>query len=244
MARMKYRRDPIAEALCEFRFAGGATWEQGSQTALHEALRDAYPMTPEVHKLLSAQLKFSEGGPELTQSDSTDRMKFSDGAGRVAFAGQDVLSVHVLAPYPGWEELRGAIESAYGAYRRVLSPTGLLRIGVRYINRFDAAVDVSPDQLLSCAPRGRNDERSALAAHTHRNEYLLLSGETLVVSSASAVDTGVRSLVLDLDVIRAWPRADGPMDDAMAVVDRLHEIEGEEFERVITERARGMFDAE
>jgi uncharacterized protein (TIGR04255 family) len=244
MARAKYRRDPIAEALCEFRFVGGATWGQTTQATLHEALREAYPEAVEVQQILSAQIRFSQGGPEMTPGDTTDRVKFSDGRGRVTFAGPGVLSVHALSPYPGWETLRDAISLAFSAYRRVMSPTGLARIGVRYINRFEVGADVAPARMLACAPRPRTEASAALVTHSLREEYLLESGETLVVSSASAADGGLRSLVLDLDVIRVWPGGDGPLEDGMAVVDRLHDVEGVEFERVITEQAKGVFDAE
>ena len=53
--------------------------------------------------------------------------------------GQYLMAINHLKPYPdpGWETFSPLIERALQTYREVAAPTGIHRIGLRYINRVE-----------------------------------------------------------------------------------------------------------
>jgi uncharacterized protein (TIGR04255 family) len=133
MTRDKLKDDPIAEALIDIRFetkelyevvlgrlSDMAIWQDQIKSRLPTAdipapLRDANP-----------QLRFL---PSLEISEAENiRVRI----------GANVLSIHFLAPYPGWEAVLPRVESVIDGLFRTLPKLTVTRLTLRYINAFTA----------------------------------------------------------------------------------------------------------
>jgi uncharacterized protein (TIGR04255 family) len=168
---------------------------------------------------------------------------------RLLTVGPDLLSVHILKPYPreGWEAFRPMIAYGLDEYVKVAAPAGVRRIGVRYINRVEVperAAASRSEKYFRCVPGIIDGLPANLQAFLHRAEYTYDDGVKLVTTFAT-IDgqPDTTSFVLDIDVILECANV-LPFAQAMNAVDDLRRRERDAFEAVVTDELRGLFDAE
>ena len=116
MARRQYKNPPIEEAVCEIRFAAGAEWNLTFPSRFYERIKDQYPGKPRQQALMEAQLQAAPRveNPMFQLRQESAKLLFPNAdERRLVGIGPNVLSVHVLRPYTGWEDFRSRIEEAY-----------------------------------------------------------------------------------------------------------------------------------
>ena len=243
----KYKNAPIEEALVEFCFVPGQEWDLTIPGKLHQhpAIKDQYPGKPRTQKIVEAALQTDPGQPpNLAVRGGVSRIQLVDESGNHLISmGSDVLSVNVLRPYDGWEQLRPRIDTALQAYAEVAGPSGVSRVGVRYINKIiltEREIDLGT--YFRCGPLSIPELPKKMAGFMNRIEFLYDDTVKLLLTQASVEALeGQSAFLLDLDLIWESTEARG-LDAIMAVVDDLHEREGAAFEAVITDAAREVFD--
>ena len=250
----RYRNPPVEEALCEFRFKPGPDWNLTIPGKLQSEIGDDYAGKPRQQMVVDVGLEAQRGRPS--------KLQYGEGLGKVQLVtpdekrivgiGPDVLSIHILRPYQtsprpkesGWNEFRPRIEKALGAYWKVAQPEGVIRIGIRYINKI-----VIPQKTLrigdylKCALPEVSGLPDDLKNFISRVEYAYEDGVRLVLSHGS-IDAPAdhRGFLLDLDMI--WESSEPILSDvALAKVDNLRTREREAFETIITDKVREVFDA-
>lgn len=249
--RRQYRNPPIEEALCEIRFAPGTEWDPTVPGLLYQALRSEYPAKPRTQNVVEAGVRIPDGpgdvGPSFQFRHNANRVQLrSEDEKRIVGVGPDVLSVHILRPYSSWEQFREQITSALAAYVGVAEPTGIVRIGVRYINRISVAAEiVELGDYFTSPPQPPDTLPQALRSFLVRMDAVY-EGEPvrLVTTFASNdADDGKTAFILDIDVVGEWsdPVA---VDDALDIIDDLRAKERAGFESLITNKAREIFDAD
>ena len=246
--RRKYSNPPIEEALVEFRFVPGPEWDLTIPGKLHQhpTIKDRYPGKPRTQNVVEAALQSGPGqSSNLAVRGGVSRVQLVDESGNhLITVGFDVLSVNVLRPYDGWEQFRPRIDAALQAYAEVAAPSGVSRVGVRYINKIIfAEKKINMDAYFRCGPSPVPELPSEIAGYMTRVEFLYEDKVKLLFTLASIdVPEGQSAFLLDLDLI--WESTDAKeLDMIMSVVDDLHEREGAAFEAVITDRTREVFDA-
>ena len=192
-----------------------------------------------------SNLRFGEGLAKVQLVTSNGK--------RMVGVGPDVLSIHMLRPYQdprepersGWEEFRPRIETALGTYWDVAQPLGVLRVGIRYINRIvipQGAVEVKG--YLKCALPDVDGLPDQLTNFMSRVDYTYGDNVRIVLSQGS-IDAPPDHVgfLLDLDVI--WENPE-PVDKARAltIANDLRGRERAAFEAVITNKARELFNAD
>lgn len=247
MGRRTYKNPPIEEALCEIRFSG-CEWDiVTSPAALFEGLRLDYPGKPQslvtTNVLTGPQLPTTvsvlPAGPRIRLTSLDEK--------RMVVVAPDLLSVHVLRPYPGWDEdFRARIDRALATYRRVAQPKAVVRIGVRFINRVVLSREAQPidlDDYFNGVPASIDGLPDRISAFVHRVERAYDDTIKLVHTFASLETTGDSMVfLLDLDVI--WEREKPEqIQDVMAVVEELRARQRTAFEATITDKLREVFDA-
>jgi uncharacterized protein (TIGR04255 family) len=161
--------------------------------------------------------------------------------------GPDELSVHVMRPYPGWEEdFRPRIADALAAYADLLTPVGVRRIGLRYINRIalpGAAPDLGAYFTIPAAPA--TDEAPTVRAFLSRSESECQDAPVRVLLTFASVNTSpeASTYLLDIDVVRDWTDAPLQVPDTMPALDDLRRRERNVFEQAIKDKTRELFDA-
>ena len=255
MPRRRYKSPPIEEALCEFRFRPGRAWDLTVPGKLQAAIGDEYMGQPQEQRVVQLGLHIQQDKPSnLQMGEGLARVQLvSTNGKRMVGVGPDVLSVHMLRPYQdpkepdlsGWDEFRARIETALGAYSQVAQPIGVTRVGIRYINKLVIpSTTVAVEEYLKCALPIVDGLPDHLTSFMSKVDYTYSDNVRMVLSQGSIEPASEHiSLLLDLDVIwESQEAVDG--DEVMTVVDDLRVRERVAFEAVITDKARGLFDAD
>ncbi len=242
-----YKNAPIQEALVEFRFKPGQEWDPtfAGKLHTHASIESAYTGKPRLQKVMEAQIKAGpEEPPSFAVREGTGRTQLlSDDGSRLLSLGSDVLSVHELAPYSGWDNFRPRIEAALRAYDDVASPHGVTRIGVRYVNSISIPTSAMQlDHYFTCSPPHADGFPETMSGFMNRVEYVEEGGVKFLLTFASIeAPSDSSGFLLDLDF--NWQGPAAPLDDVMHIVDDLHRREGLAFEATITDKAREIFNA-
>jgi len=245
-ARRVYPTPPIMEALCELRFQPGQPWDWTVPGLFYGHVREDFPVKTQQNVMeMSMEAK---GGEVVTPTvkGGIARMQFhSEDKLRQMGVGPDLLSVHVLRPYPGLEVFRQLIDRAFRVYQDVAAPVGVKRIGVRYINRVDIPQDtieladyfVEPPRIPESLPQAMNAFVSRIEVACDDNTRLLLT-----LASTDSGQPGLMSALLDLDVIFNAGDEALPLDEALKKVEHLRGLERDAFEALITDKTRELFN--
>ncbi len=246
--RRQYKKPPILEATFECHFEPSESWSLASPASLFDNLKSDYPAEPTIVAAGNLEVKTEEGifSPSFRMLPQAQRYQFGSLDGRhLVRIGREVLSVHEMAPYPGWEVFRARIVQALIAYIEIAKPTGVGRIALRYINQIN--LGTGPIELSDYfsipfeMPEGLDFTVSSFFL---RFEAVRPDGIKLIQSFASLPGETV-SVILDLDLIREKPDISAEfVSGAIREVDSLREIEREAFESVITDKLLETFDAD
>ena len=253
--RHRYKNPPIQEALCEFRFKPNQEWDLTIPGRLHVKLSGEYSGKPQEQKSVDVSLDAQQGKPpKLSYSEGLTKVQlFTGDRRRIVAVGQDVLSIHMLRPYQdpkqpdnsGWDEFQERIKKALDVYWEEVQPKGVLRIGIRYINKIVIPERmVAVESFLKCALPAVVGLPGHLNNFVSRVNYVYEDGVRLVLSQQSLdKQTKHVEFLLDLDVIWESKEPIGK-DEALTKATDLRDRERVAFEAVITNKARGLFDAE
>ncbi len=251
MTRRIYRKPPIVEALCEFIFVSKEEWDLLYVSLLREALKATYQSKPRRQTVLEAEIKQDgqEGETALRLKQGSGKVQFPREDGRqIVGVGQDQLSVHVMSPYPTWDSFRPKIVEALDAYKKIVDPVGIKRIGLRYINKIELQGDkpISLVDYFVSPPSFPDGFEGEMVNFVSRREFAYQDQPIkLLLNFASTPESeGKYGFLLDLDMV--WDQKDEPLslDHAIAMVDDLRTRERDAFELLITDRTREIFDAE
>lgn len=153
--RVLYENPPLTEAVCEFRFEAGEPWDWAVPGRLYERLGGEFPRREHVPPMGNTPAAVP-GGARLLPAPIRMRFLSSEGNAMVQ-VGCDLLAVNYLRPYPGWEAFSRTIYAALDAYESVARPAGLVRVGLRYINRIEVpvlepATPVESSEYITASP--------------------------------------------------------------------------------------------
>lgn len=175
-------------------------------------------------------------------------MQFSTGDEKALVAvGPGTLSVHVLRPYPGWNEsFRPRIQEACKAYDEISDSVRVNKLGLRYINRIEFPQEQVPlEEFFNFPFKSPSGFPTHLREFLNRLEYSYEDQPIkLILTFASAVVPERRSaFILDLDL--SWELENAlPLSNVLNNVDEMRQRERVAFESLITDAARKVFNAE
>lgn len=249
MTRRQYRNPPIAEAVCEFRFAPGPAWNLTVPGLLYEKIRDDYPGEPQQQNLIAAEFQSGQmpANPELTVTQGLTKLLFrSTDATKLVGVGLDTLSIHSLRPYEGWEEFSYRIDRALHFYLEVAKPVGVIRIGLRYINQIAISVDraIELSEYFTVYPQLPDNIPSKISGFVTRTEsiYEDIPIKLAITLSDAGAPSGQVVFILDLEVSQTWTEKPLSLKEVLSNLYELKSREGQVFESLITDRTRELFD--
>src|SRR5215217_2557646 len=202
--KRSYRKPPIIEALCEFQFEPSQPWDGTFLGPIYDKVQSVFPKKRPVDTL---QVQFGLSGQEAPAPNVVSMpgsMWFVREDERVLMkVGPDVVSVHHLQPYSDWETLKGYIERALDAYRQVVNPSGIRRLGLRYVNRLEVpSQNAAIEDFLFASPSIPEKLPQQFSRWVQRVEipYVKLQG-ILALQSGSIHEEGQENAayLLDLD---------------------------------------------
>ena len=130
----RYKNPPIQEAICEFHFGEGTSWDSTHPGLIYSEVREDFPekRTATAHGI-GIEVKARTA---RVRSEERTRFVRKDEAALLQ-VGPQFLAANRLAPYESWEEFREVIRSGYSAYRAVVEPSEIERMSLRYVNRIE-----------------------------------------------------------------------------------------------------------
>jgi uncharacterized protein (TIGR04255 family) len=243
--RRIYKNPPVVEAVCTFTFDADKPWNFTIPGRLYDKVKDAYPEEPEQQVFLQTNLAANPG-------ESTAEVKVEGTSARFAFKnGPKILSVmphnisvHSLAPYEGWESLKGRACEAFSAFREIVESADLVGVSLRYLNRvyiperqFSFGEYFTVAQALPPAGFPSN-----ITKFFDRMERAYADAPVTIVftwaSEESAADR--LSFLMDFDLQR---RGEIEPADVPEILEDLRRRERDAFESLIQDSLRGIFDA-
>lgn len=151
MAR-KYKKPPIAEAICEFRFQSDLPWDLATYGLLFEKLRDDLPKRKQTSSLEATTPSAGPDGVEQ-QWVQVDRLQLlQEDEKAIVQISPNALSINRLRPYTSWEEFLPLVQKSLAAYQEVADPKGFQQITLRYINRMDFGSSVELEDYFEFYP--------------------------------------------------------------------------------------------
>lgn len=242
-----YRNPPIVEAVVEFRFAPGVPWAEHHLEQLTHRFQGEYPAPPQQRGRLDVQVGLHGTDVSAQGNLAFQGLLFRSANGTAAVGvGENLLTVHVLAPYPGWASLLPRALSALQLYAQIATPTGLLEVGLRYIDQIKvlAEPNVALAEYFPCIPPKPN------AMPTVLNGFHLMTQATdpqdnfvatLTMATVPTVPPDPHLVLLyDLYLVRPFPAPLDPLQ-VPAYLEFLHRRQRTIFEDSITDRTRELF---
>lgn len=206
-------RAPIAEAAIEMRARAEAQWEEST---IRERLT---PLIPSYQKIESQ----SEFEHEMQFGPEQDTVQRHRDLGWRGFRCESADHVHIaqfnrdgfvfsrLRPYDHWEQFHAEAIRLWKIHRDLAAPSGVQRLGLRFINRIELPVDGPrpddylhmPSEVLPGMPLSRADffHRDVLAVPGY--PYIVV-----IVRTVQPIQAGGGKgfgLLLDIDVFSTEP---------------------------------------
>jgi len=244
--RWSYTNPPIQEAVVEFHLNPTEEWDLTIPGKFHQhaLIKNLYQGKPRHQQIQVGSALRTKDKAELSIKSGVGRVLLPDESGtKVVGIGSNLVSVISLKPYEGWESYQSRIADALSAYWDIANPRGVIRIGLRYINKVVFEGD-SGDlgkylKNFTGYVKGLPPIREFGSAVIHNYDDSMVLRISLASSDAPENYCGV---IVDLDVI--WHgEEEGSIEKILQIVDTLHRREGEAFETLITENAREVFNA-
>lgn len=196
-------RAPIVEAVIDIRARSEKEWgEETVKAAFKKELPD-YPKGEEQRALLAEFIAGSKQTPQATTKDL--------GLNGYLFRSEDNLQVAQfqkegyvfsrLKPYQDWESFVKEARRLWEIHRKILAPSDVLRLGVRFINRIAVPPAGDLDDILTDAPKPPCRFEWAFNSFFHRDVFSV-PGEPYRVNLIRLLDQsmGKTSLIVDIDV--------------------------------------------
>jgi len=241
----RYRKSPLIEALCEIQYEPRTEWDLTAVGLIYERLKEQFPQRRQTKVLgveIAAQPEINALRHQMTLTDRVQFVRADDTA--LVQIGPHFLAVNHLKPYSSWETFEPLIRQAVGAYCEVAVPTGIHRVGLRYINRIEfTELQVQLQDYFNFYPQLAGD-----LPQDHGEFQMTVqfpqggSHDVLKVQLASVgAPDPAPALWLDLDYFLTAP---GTLDvgTMLSWVDVAHARIEDMFELIITPRLREMFE--
>jgi len=251
MSHRKYKNSPIEEAVCEFRFASdpGLQWNLTVPGLLYEKIKHSYPGEPKQQNLI--QTEFQVGlqlpiNPGFAFKQGTTKLLFqSADTKKLVGVGPDMLSIHSLRPYEGWDSFAKRINESFRSYIEVAKPHGIKHLALRYINKIaipEQNIDLGKYfTVYPLIPEGIPDNVSSFLVRT-QTIYTDIPIVLKITLSDIVNPDGQPVFILDIELSQNYEQESLDIQASLAALHELKQRERKAFESLITDHTRELFD--
>lgn len=231
----------IQEALCEIHFTlpQGVAWDSAIFGKFFKHVQSEFP---ELEPVTTAGLQVQIPSGRVGFLPPQSRMRYKHASRNLLLQlSEGIITVNVLPKYAGWAQMQADIVQAWSWAKDIVNPTGIARIGLRYINFIPkAGADEIPGDWM--AP---NDyvSRAVLASQPgflSRVEVHTTARRKATVTVGEAVDGEQSKFVLDIDCIEEAEQSQ-PLE-LQPVLTLLHDITWRVFSSFLTPRLRTFLE--
>lgn len=241
----RYPKAPIIEAIIDIRvrMPKDVSFEQLQKA--QTGVSTAFPIVENLHESIVA---FGQGpGPFDAEMQRRTRSSplFKSGDGHRLWQSRlDGFTFSQLKPYDTWTDFLDAATSAWASYREATKPEAIIRLALKYVNRFDIPEPVNDlKSFLKTVPEVSSDLPQAKVGGLFMQlqipqpdiEGMLVLTEAMVPPP----QVGIVSIVLDIEVSKQnnLPQTD---TEIWSYFEKLRERKNQVFEASITDAAREL----
>lgn len=231
----------IREALCEIHFAlpEGVAWDSSIFGKFFKHIQGEFPeLEPVTSVGLQVQLTSGRVGFLPPQS----RMRYKHASRNLLLQlSEGIITVNVLPAYAGWTQMQVDIEQAWTWAKDVLNPTGITRIGLRYINFIPKAdKDELPEEWFAPNDYVAKAILASQPGFLSRVEVHSALQRRAIVTLGEAVEAEEPMFVLDMDCIHE--SGEDQTLDLPSVLFALHDTAWQIFSGFVTPRLRTLLE--
>ena len=132
--RVRYRKNPLGEVICQLRFPEILTIEANVPAAFQEAIRADFPLYSVRKEAPPPKLSGQPGNLQLEKQPQTNNYQFvsADGVWRVTLTSRFVALS--CSRYTCWEDFAAKLDKPLAAFIQIYRPAFFERVGLRYLN--------------------------------------------------------------------------------------------------------------
>ena len=132
--RCRYRRNPLAEVICQLRFPEILSVEANAPVEFQEAIRQEFPQFLRKQEVPAPKITGIPGNMALQNQPMVTNYQFAsaDGIWRVNLTGRFISLT--CSRYTCWEDFARKLDKPLAAFIKVYKPAYFERIGLRYLN--------------------------------------------------------------------------------------------------------------
>ena len=248
-----YEHAPIREAVCEFHFTPDSPWDIAIPGLFYAALKDEFPKRVYTQEAIPTTLtvgpQIALRGVQAIQTANELRFWHESDDGVIKLRPHS-LSISHFKPYRSWDQFHSVIMQVFNVYLEIANPTGLQRIGLRYINEFEFDINnpndpdenttIDTDEFFDLGPKLGDRLIQPLSTflvgiHYHFDDQR--DSLRIQMQPTPSENPDKFNITLDLDYYLNQPEriAFGDVNEWM---DNAHKRIGESFEGCIKEPLR------
>ncbi len=132
--RVCYRRNPLAEVICQIRFPEILTIEANAPAEFQEAIRDVFPHYSLRRENPAPKFTGAPGNITMEPQPAVNNYQFvsADGLWKINLTSR-FLSLSCRS-YANWESFAAKLDQPLAAFIRIYRPAMFTRVGLRYVN--------------------------------------------------------------------------------------------------------------
>ncbi len=238
--RPHYNRAPIIQALIDVQVKNDTWIDLAAFNSPSTEIKADYPTAAPVFTGNATIQLVPSGTSKLDVSQIGYSHNGRSDHKYVFQARQEGLTVSRLAPYETWEKLRDEFLRIWRWYAGVVKPKEIMRLAVRYTNRFDLPLPFRDfKDYLSTAPEIGGGLPAGLSGFAMQLQIpqadlpgMIICNEALV----PPIREGVASVLVDIDVFQT-EKIPYNFSERLEL---LHDTENKFFEGSITDKAREL----
>ena len=129
-----YKKNPIAEVICQLRFPEILTIGANAPVDFQEAIRDDFPRYTVIQERPAPKLVGGPNNPTIQTQESIKNYQFmsEDGLWRINLTSTFISLA--CRKYTSWEEFARHLDKPLAAFIRIYHPAFYERVGLRYVN--------------------------------------------------------------------------------------------------------------
>ena len=237
---IRYNNPPLVEALCEFRFQEMGIPSNIVLGRLYQEIEEEYP-TVETHRGIDVQSEEDNISPTIVMEERT-RFVSKDGT-RLIQVGPGLLVANQIKLYTDYHSFRNFIKEVMDIYFKVAKPSGLLYIGLRYINRIEISPNQPLEAVFNIGFKIPEMFKACPNPYSLRMEFPYNDGkESLIIifETAQPRDDSPNAVTLDFEYVIIQPEDMG--DKFLECMDEAHRRIEEAFHACLTEKTLNAFE--
>jgi len=207
MKTQKYKKSPIIEVVCEFRFELENESDATLPGMYFSLVKEKFPIKKQRSLGTMVPIEGSKGEAEMVVSHLAQF--YNQEETQLIQIGSNLLSINCLKNYPFWENFSQSIMEIFTKYLEVAKPKAIKRIALKSINKIEIANQTFelPDYFKFFPASPNNIETPVKNFSLHIETSLNDGRDILAMKNVSTIsdNIGNSAFILDFEYIMNKP---------------------------------------